>query len=245
MSVLEVPSSELELRLRRTPRVVEIAIPFMLQEAFGSSASADIPLGWGVHSYVETTSAPLGRPASAREEVRQLRETARRLGRLTNQQIARGLGVDRRSLSGWISGEIRPAPERLEALRFLAGLIRDLHRSLDPAQVRDALLARHDDRDALTALAEGQFDEAAKLVRTTDGDSRAAVVVTRRQRHRDGPPLYAAALEAHLAGKLDRPSRPRTLHPSSEFESVYEIDPADARLFAEPKRQGPRRRLPR
>lgn len=239
MSVLEIPSPELEFKLQRAARRVELAIPFIQDEAFGSSASADVPLDWDVHSFVETTSAPFGQPASAGEEVRQLRDAARKLGRLTNQQIARGVGVDRRSLSGWVSGEIRPTSERLEALRFLARLVEELASAREPSQVRDALLARSNGRSALEAIAERRFHEATQLAIATS--ELASSRVTIRRRHPEKPSRYAAAIEALRAGKLQPMTRARTVRPPS----TYEVEPEDARYFAEPEREGPRRKRAR
>lgn len=239
MSVLEVPRPELEFKLQPAPRRIELAIPLIQDEIFGSSASAGVPLDWDVHSFVETTSAPFGQPSSASEEVRQLRDAVRKLGRLTNQQIARGVGVDRRSLSGWISGEIRPTSERLEALRFLARLVEDLASVREPPQVRDVLLGKPNGRSALEALAEGRFDEAVRLasIAAELGPSR----VTIRRRHLDKPSRYATAIEALRAGKLQPMTRARTVRPPS----TYEVEPEDARYFAEPDRGGPRRKRAR
>jgi transcriptional regulator with XRE-family HTH domain len=96
---------------------------------------------------------------STAAEVAQVRDQLVALG-LTRQQVAAVLGVSRRALSGWASGEIRPTLEhvaRLRALVAAAEAIADRH----PGQVRERLLLP-DTREpiwaaAAEALAEGRL----------------------------------------------------------------------------------------
>ena len=65
-------------------------------------------------------TAPAPTLPTISEEVRQLRDHVIELTGLTRQEIARAIGVDRRSLSGYVTGEIRPTEDRLRSLRELA-----------------------------------------------------------------------------------------------------------------------------
>ena len=65
-----------------------------------------------------TAAAPVRRTIA--EEVRELRDSIIARTGLSRQEIARAIGVDRRSLSGYVSGEIRPTEDRLRSLRELA-----------------------------------------------------------------------------------------------------------------------------
>jgi hypothetical protein len=85
------------------------------------------------------------------DEVRQLRDRICSYG-LTRQDIAHALRVDRRSLSGWVSGEIRPTPERLLTLNVLAELVADVDAER-PGRARDVLLARRTGRALLERVA--------------------------------------------------------------------------------------------
>jgi transcriptional regulator with XRE-family HTH domain len=59
-------------------------------------------------------------PQTVAEEVRELRDRIVGCTGLSRQEIARAIGVNRRSLSGYVSGEIRPTDDRIRALRELA-----------------------------------------------------------------------------------------------------------------------------
>src|SRR5207237_5048237 len=73
-------------------------------------------------------------------EVRALRDRITAHG-LSRQDVARAAGVDRRSLSGWAKGDIRPGAERLEVLRTLSALANAIDAER-PGRARELLLAR-------------------------------------------------------------------------------------------------------
>lgn len=171
---------------------------------------------------------------SPADEIRALQDEIRARARLTREQIARSVGVDRRSLSAWASGATPPSPRRLEALRFLAQLVRDVDLR-QPGRAHELLLAVHPgNRDALSAIADGRFDVAERMVTFASGRQAVAVTPTGQRR----AVLWTAAAAALLAGRLDRPGRSSVVRDSD----TYEMDPAEAHLFAEELEEAPRRR---
>ena len=190
------------------------------------------------YSTISTTDAgfslshsPTG---SVSEEVRALQDEIRTRARLTRQQIAQAIGVDRRSLSAWASGETYPTPQRLETLRVLARLVRDIdtqHRG----RAQEFLLAVHPgNRNALSAIAEGRLDLAERLVASVDGRPRVNIAQADQRRR----PLYSAAADALRNGRLDRPSRSAVCRESD----TYEMDLEEAHLFTEDTEVARRRR---
>ena len=169
---------------------------------------------------------------SVTQEIRSLQDEIRARSGLTRQQIARALDMDRRSLSAWASGETRPSPRRLDALRFLGVLVRDLD-TRHPGRAQELLLAKHGDQDALSAIRIGRLDLAERLATSADG--RPSVSITRTTRERT--PLYSAAAQALTEGRLARPEPNRTVRD----DSVYEMDLSEAALFAEDASPSPRR----
>lgn len=61
------------------------------------------------------------------DEVRGLRDEIQRSGGLSRSDIAQLVGVDRRSLSGWVSGKTSPSTINLNRLRTLAEVVRRLN----------------------------------------------------------------------------------------------------------------------
>jgi transcriptional regulator with XRE-family HTH domain len=158
------------------------------------------------------------------DEVRQLRDRICSHG-LTRQDIARGIGVDRRSLSGWVSGEIRPAPERVVTLAVLAELVVDVDAER-PGRARDVLLARRAGRALL--------DRVAAEGRSLLGTWRLSVqpearVEVRRRAEPAHEPIWAAAARALAEGQLAPPSWERTVR----TPETYEIDLEEATAFQE------------
>lgn len=60
------------------------------------------------------------------DQICELRDEIQRRGGLSRSEIAQLIGVDRRSLSGWASGETSPSAVNLERLRTLAKVVRRL-----------------------------------------------------------------------------------------------------------------------
>lgn len=170
---------------------------------------------------------------SVTNEVRSLQDEIRERSGLTRQQIARALDIDRRSLSAWASGETRPTLKRLDALRFLGALVRDLD-IRHPGRAQELLLAKHGDDDALSAIQIGRFDLAERLATSAEG--RPSVSIARIAR--DRTPLYSAAAQALAEGRLSTPEPNRTVRD----ETAYEMDLSDAAFFEEQTSPQPRRR---
>ncbi len=170
---------------------------------------------------------------SVTQEIRSLQDEIRERSGLTRQQIARALDIDRRSLSAWASGETRPTLKRLDALRFLGALVRDLD-TRHPGRAQELLLAKHGDDDALSAIRTGRLDLAKRLALSAQG--RPSVSIARIAR--DRTPLYSAAAQALAEGRLSRPGPNRTVRD----EAAYEMDLSEAALFDEAASPLPRRR---
>lgn len=229
----------------RTPQTSwQLLVPAesLTEEVFGTTSSFGVPANVVVGRSL-STSAGSRRSALTIEpieaEVRRLRDEVIFRARLTRQQIARAIGVDRRSLSGFVSGSIRPTPSRVDALRSLAGLVAEIDTAY-PGRVRDVLLARDDEgADLLDRVAAGDWEALSGWRRAVLRPL--AVRISRRNVERRRPPLYEAAVAALVAGRIPEPP-PR--QPVVRPADLDEISPSEAALFREdsfPKarRQGP------
>lgn len=211
-------------------REILLATPMLLAATFGTSASAGLAQELRVEGLFVTggapRSAPRGLSREVSEEVAELRDGICQRGGLTRQQVARALGVDRRSLTGWANGTIRPTQERLESLRFLWHLVKEIDNEF-PGRTRDVLLGTGTGEPLLNAIADGRTADAANWrSRVAEEPQQSIQVATRRPTRRS---LYEPALAALLEGRLTAPERRPTLRP----EDTYEIEPDDARLFEE------------
>lgn len=181
-------------------------------------------------------SLPFESPApTAAEEVARLRDRILEATGLSRQDIASGIGVDRRSLSGFTTGEIRPTEVRLRALQVLADAA-EWAAARYGARAKDVLRADTGRGRALDLIAEGQtsvvseMEEAAMalgLVR------RGSVSVRPRKTKRE--PLYLKAREA-WTDRVDKPvAGGRVQDPA-----VYEQDLSQAKPAPRPTRAGRR-----
>lgn len=189
------------------------------------------PVGFVVTRAAVSERIPAADPAA---EVRTLREHIGRHG-LSKQEIARAIGVDRRSLSGFAKGDIRPSRERLELLRTLADLT-DAIAVERPGRVREIVLARRG-RLALIDLLATAGRPILATWRTWVARSEATVLVRRREAQAE--PLWAPASRALLEGRLGAPPRAHTIRPAS----AYETDLSEAVAFVEPEYRSRRRGL--
>jgi transcriptional regulator with XRE-family HTH domain len=211
---------------RVSPVEVNLAMGLLVDADFGTSAGVLMPwrfrpVGFAVTSVPAIARPPEEDPAS---EVRELRSRILANG-LSKQEIARAIGVDRRSLSGYAKGDIRPSRDRLKLLRTLADLTEAI--SLEhPGRVRDVLLTRRG-RLALIDQLVGTGRSILQTWRTWVARSEAAVTVT--QRHQNAEPVWAAAARALAAGRLQVPPRGYTVRP----DSTYQMDLVEATAFAE------------
>lgn len=178
--------------------------------------------------------------ASVQSYVRALRDFACISGGLTRREVAETLGVSRRSLSGWVSGEIRPTEEHLRNLQALADLVRAIQQP-HPRNTRLVLLKR-----------VGGGATPLDLISTTDigvGQSAVAeaalpagrdLVATSPVRQRSRTPLHAEALRAFQTGRLVAPPRRPVFRPETDWTQ----DLAGASFFEEPRVERGRRNSP-
>jgi hypothetical protein len=221
----------------RVPRLCrEIDLLLAAADAMTNASSVVHDQLWT--TYVSTTDtgiAHVGLPLASSEEVRLLRDEISRRTRLTRQQIARATGADRRSLTSWANGSAAPGPDRLERLRHLCALVREID-ALRPGQATEILLARRRGGDLLDMVAEGRFDQTHQWQGM--GTGQQSVQVTARRTDARKPPLFAAALAAYREGKISVPPRAQTVRDAS----VYEQDLDEAEATFPDQAPSPRRR---
>lgn len=208
------------------PSEVEIVPGLLTTVLLGTNSG--IPLQAHLrHHVVRITMVPAveHQNTAVADEVRRLRDEICRRG-LKHQDVARAIGVNRRSLSGYTSGEINPQPERLEALRLLARLSRDIEAEY-PGRVREIVLSERGGSTLLDALAAGRYAVTAAW-RTWVVTLRAPVDISPRAIERKDP-IWAAALHALAAGRLSAPARAASVRPAA----TYEMDPEEAQIFDE------------
>jgi transcriptional regulator with XRE-family HTH domain len=172
---------------------------------------------------------------AASEEVAAARDRLTRLG-LARRQIARALGVDRRSLSGWATGQIRPGPGRLEALRTLVAVATAIDAE-QPGRVPEVMLHRRGDSDLLDQLALGRL-QVFEDWRAWTLQPAATVTVTPRAQVRAREPIWAAAARALAQGRL----QPLERRPSVRSDETYGVDLAAAEDLVEEPEGRPTRR---
>lgn len=212
----------------------ELVHGLLVTAVFGTSSG--VSLQEGLHSHaleVTTVRSTCPSDLTVADEVRRLRDDIAERG-LTRQDIARGIGVDRRSLSGYASGEINPQPQRMEALRMLDRVTREVDADR-PRRARYTLLASRGNEVLLDSIASGNYAQALAW-RTWIDRLEASNEV--RPRFVDSEPMWSAAAKAFVDGRLTAPSRAETLRSSD----VYEMDVTEASAFEEEESQTVRRR---
>jgi transcriptional regulator with XRE-family HTH domain len=172
---------------------------------------------------------------AAADEVGAARDRLTQLG-LARRQIARALGVDRRSLSGWATGQIRPTPERLEALRALVAVATAIDAER-PGRVPEIMLHRRGDSDLLDQLTRGRLQVFQDWKSWTAQPAATATVAPRAVVGAQEP-IWAAAARAVAEGRL----QPLERRPSVRADETYEMDLAAAEDFVEAPEGRPARR---
>lgn len=210
-----------------TERVVALRAGLLPGAVFGTNAGIPDVRRWVDHLPLITTTPAIERSAripGIAEEVRGLRDEVCAHG-LTRGDVARAVGVDRRSLSGWVSGEIRPSADRVRVLRALARLVTDIAVER-PGRVRDVLLAR----GSGMALVDRIADEGARLLQTWRASVRPeAKALVQVRPHGSTEPMWAAAARALVDGTLTPPTWERSVWSAA----TYEMDLEEASAFEE------------
>jgi transcriptional regulator with XRE-family HTH domain len=108
----------------------------------------------------------LGQTSATARIVRGLRDDVRRATGLSRQGIARIIGVDRRSLSGWSNGSVEPTDENLDRLRRLARLVSTLDLEA-PGSARWVLDSREplEAVDIVRAIRQDDLDSVVRALR--------------------------------------------------------------------------------
>jgi transcriptional regulator with XRE-family HTH domain len=219
-SILCIADSLMDCKSSTTTR---LGMPFALPE-FGDvvvcpEGTTGLVVNWGRQfwqSYMTSTESGVTYTAgfrAAREEVQRLRDEIARRTRLTRQQIARGVGVDRRSLSAWVKGEATPAVEKLERLQLIAAVVRDID-ATEPGRATEILLSRRGGEDLLDQIAAGRIIDVSEW-RVFRGTTPSVTIEGRRSTRR---PLHQNALDAYLRGELHPLERLPTVRPESDYE---------------------------
>ncbi|WP_298212351.1 helix-turn-helix transcriptional regulator [Ferrimicrobium sp.] len=238
--ILPIADTLVELRSSTTAR---IGLPVTRNDLdYSLFGGGSITSGAFHHNYplwhIDVTSTDTGityesTPRPVREEVRKLRDEIARRSRLTREQIARAVGVDRRSLSAWVKGESTPSTDKLKRLQLLADVARDIDLS-KPETVTEILLSRSEGRDLLDHISGGRLTHARNWP-TLVGVTPSVKVVHRRTAKR---PLHQNALDAYLRGELRPLGRAATIRPESDYEQ--DLDRAEYLMPDEPVRRSRR-----
>jgi len=187
--------------------------PFDTEGMTGARASW-APQFWKTYVTATETGISYVEPCRPiRTEVQSLRDEIARRTRLTRQQIARAVGVDRRSLSAWVKGEATPSRAKFERLQALADVVRDIE-AIEPGGSTEVLLSRGGGHDLLDHIAAGRLE----LARNWQSFSGAMPSMTIERRRSTKRPLHQRALDAYLRGELQPLGRATTIRPDSDYE---------------------------
>lgn len=181
-------------------------------------------------------SIPFESPApTAAEEVARLRDRVIDAAGLSKQDIARAIGVDRRSLSGFVTGEIRPSRLRVRALAVLAESA-EWAATRFGVRARDVLREDAGEGAALDLIASGRTTVVNEMERAADalGLVRSGAVSV-RQRSATREPLYLKARET-WADRLDTPAAGGHVRAPAAYEQDLS-QAAESQPTREPRRK--------
>jgi transcriptional regulator with XRE-family HTH domain len=228
---------------RKASTTTRLGMPFVVSDLddllFGAERMTGAVVSWSRQfwrTYVSSTETGItytSPPRSVKEEVQKLRDDIARRTRLTRQQIARALGVDRRSLSAWVKGVATPSTDKLERLQMLADVVRDID-ATGPGRATEVLLSRAGGQDLLDHIAAGHFRRASDW-QLLQGATPSVTIVHRRPAKR---PLHQNAFEAYLRGELRPLGRAATIRPESDYEQ--DLAKAERMMPDEPVRKSRR-----
>ncbi len=227
---------------RKSSTTTRLGMPFLVHDLddllLGAERMTGGAISWSDQfwridvSSTETGITYTSTPRPVREEVQRLRDEIARRTRLTREQIARALGVDRRSLSAWVKGETAPGLDKLERLQLLADVVRDID-ATEPGSATEVLLSRTGGQDLLDHIAAGRFTHPRDWQSLRGSPS--VTIVHRRSAKR---PLHQNALDAYLRGELRPLGRAATIHPESDYEQ--DLSRAEHLMPDEPVRRSRR-----
>ncbi len=209
-------------------------------DAFGTSIHIGFAVKWCVTTDLASqTSFPTTRTVlrTLATEVERLRDRIASRAGLTRQEIARAIGVDRRSLSGFVKGEIRPTEERMRAMRVLANTV-DWSVNEFGEHACEVLRGPDPDSSPLLLIAKGKTDLRRELLTIAEcaGFMAQARIVTRfRETNRE--PLYLKASGA-WQGKGCLPTRTGVPRPEADYEQDLSRAVLTAAPPARPRRKG-------
>lgn len=239
-SILPIADTLVE---RRSSTSMRLGMPFVVHDLddllLGAERMTGGAMSWSDQfwridiSSTETGITYASTPRPVREAVQKLRDEIARRTRLTREQIARALGVDRRSLSAWVKGEATPGADKLERLQLLADVVRDID-ATESGSATEVLLSRTGGQDLLDHIAAGRFTQARDW-QALRGGSPSVAIVHRRSTKR---PLHQNALDAYLRGELRPLGRAATIRPQSDYEQ--DLAQAERLMPDEPVRRSRR-----
>lgn len=228
---------------RKSSTTTRLGMPFIVQDLddllLGAERMTGASVSWGQQfwqMYVSSTETGItysNAPRPVREDVQKLRDEIARRTRLTREQIARAIGVDRRSLSAWVRGEATPGADKLERLQLLADVVRDID-ATGSGRATEVLLSRSGGLDLLDHIAAGRLNRAHDW-KVLQGTAPSVTITHRTARKR---PLHQRALDAYLRGELHPIGRAVTLRPESDYEQ--DLAKAERLMPDEPARRSRR-----
>lgn len=228
---------------RKSSTTTRLGMPFIVQDLddllLGAERMTGASVSWGQQfwqMYVSSTETGItysNAPRPVREDVQKLRDEIARRTRLTREQIARAIGVDRRSLSAWVRGEATPGADKLERLQLLADVVRDID-ATESGRATEVLLSRSAGLDLLDHIAAGRLNRAHDW-KVLQGAAPSVTITHRTARKR---PLHQRALDAYLRGELHPIGRAATLRPESDYEQ--DLAKAERLMPDEPARRSRR-----
>lgn len=219
MTTIVDPLASASLR-PRNERVI-LLMPTLLEEddSFGTSDH----VGFAVQCLVDpdegmTTwlDAAQARVKAVSAEVKELRDRVSSLIGLTRQEIARAIGVDRRSLSGFVTGEIRPTEDRIAALRVLAETAAWSARQFGD-RAREVLRGQDPEASPLKLIAEGRVDIRRELKAAAEQAGLGITTPVTVQERQTKEPLYIRA-SAEWTDKGHLPTREGVPRDSAQYE---------------------------
>ena len=228
---------------RKSSTTTRLGMPFILEDLddllLGAERITGASVSWGQQfwqTYVSSTETGItysSAPRPVREDVQKLRDEVARRTRLTREQIARAIGVDRRSLSAWVRGVATPGADKLERLQRLADVVRDID-ATESGRATEVLLSRSGGQDLLDHIAAGRLGHARDW-KVLQGAAPSVTIEHRPARKR---PLHQRALDAYLRGELHPIGRAATLRPESDYEQ--DLAQAERLMPDEPVRRSRR-----